>query len=262
MTSLPDYRSIYSRDWQQYLSQEIHPAESVLLEDLRELWPRTRLLDLGVGTGRTTWAFAPLVDRYVGVDVVPEMVEHCKQTFDPSPRREFQVGDAQDLSRFEAGSFDVVVFSYNGIDHLSPQARERALEEIYRVLVPGGVYFFSSHSLTVFPHLPNTQVNWGMNPLRWLDKWKTAHENKKRYAQLNTQVASPEAKARGWAVLRDGSHSGDMEIYYCTPKSQVDTLEKLGFIVDKALTNRGKLITDLDNPTPSWWNYYLCRKPL
>ncbi len=259
--ALNDYRAVYSRDWRKYLSQEIHPAESVYLEVRRHQWAQTRLLDLGVGTGRTTWTFAPLVDSYVAVDVVPEMVDHCLATFAAHPRQQFLVGDAQDLSRFDTASFDAVLFSYNGIDHLTSPSRARALREIWRVLKPGGSFFFSSHSLTVFPHTPDNPGVRGRNPLRWLQQFAAHRKLVARYQRLNAQVASPQVQAEGWAILSDGSHDGDMEIYYCYPHTQLKQLKEAGFEVDQVLTNQGKPILDPQSPTPSWWNYYLCTKP-
>jgi ubiquinone/menaquinone biosynthesis C-methylase UbiE len=259
--ALRDYRQIYSRDWRKYLSQEIHPAESAYLESRREAWATTRLLDLGVGTGRTTWTFAPLVEHYTAIDVVPEMVAHCLETFAPHPQREFLVGDAQDLSRFPANHFDAVLFSFNGIDHLSPAARKRCLEEIHRVLKSGGSFFFSSHSLTVFPHTPSDAGLRGRNPFRWLGQWRQNRAVQERYRRLNADVASAEVQQRGWAILSDGSHEGEMEIYYCYPWAQIEHLKAVGFEVETLLTNLGKPIPDPKTPTPSWWNYYLCTKP-
>ena len=259
--TLPDYRNIYSRDWRNYLSSEIQPAESIFLDHLRGQWHRMRFLDLGVGAGRTAWIFSPLVESYVGVDIVPEMIQHCLETFPPSPRREFLVGDAQDLSRFASESFDAVLFSYNGLDHATPEGRAQTLSEIHRVLNPGGTFFFSSHSLTIFPYDPRGVWFSGRALWRWprqvLNQWRL----RTRFAGLNAKVNSEAVRVRGWAVLEDGTHSGDMAVYYCYPSAQKKQLESLGFAVDRIFTDKGKSLSDVSRPPPSWWNYYLCRKP-
>lgn len=104
------------------------------------------IVDLGVGAGRTT---AWLVERagaggsYVGIDVAPRMVDAARRTH---PGVDLRVGDAADLTSFDDGSFDVVVFSYNGLDYVAPDdARHRCLREVHRVLRPGGTFVFSTH---------------------------------------------------------------------------------------------------------------------
>jgi SAM-dependent methyltransferase len=72
------------------------------------------------------------------------MIRVCRSKF---PHLRFNVADASDLSQFPDGSFDAVVFSFNGPDHLAPdEKRENCLRECHRVLKAGGVYIFSSHN--------------------------------------------------------------------------------------------------------------------
>lgn len=107
------------------------------------LQPGMTVLDLGVGGGRTTPYLSCHASHYVGIDYSEEMVNACHNKF---PHLQFNVADASDLSQFADASFDSVVFSYNGIDCLSREKRERCLRECYRVLKAGGVYILSSHN--------------------------------------------------------------------------------------------------------------------
>lgn len=252
---------IYTRDWKDYLAANIQPGESVLLEELRKTWSKARLLDLGIGLGRTTWFFAPLVEQYVGLDVVPRMIEECVRLFGESDRRRFAVADAKDLSQFGDGSFDVVVFSYNGIDHLGHDERALAFAEIRRVLSPGGVFFFSSHSLLPFPHYPTLTQFLGRNPIRWPVQLFRKRRELRGYKKANLIAQSPEVQKRGWAILPDQAHGWSLEFYYCRPKTQKQELERAGFQVEKILDGNGKPVPDLEKPGPSWWFYYLCRNP-
>jgi SAM-dependent methyltransferase len=123
-------------------ADDLLPAERTLLEE--PLRPGVRVLDLGVGTGRTTRALSEVASRYVGVDLAPRMVAVAAERF---PAAELVVGDAADLSRFPDSSFDLVVFSYNGIDYLPDDgARHRCVREVRRVLDDGGTFVFSSHN--------------------------------------------------------------------------------------------------------------------
>lgn len=115
-------------------SRQLSPVERVLFD---AYVPRgARVLDLGVGAGRTAPRLAASASRYVGIDISPPMIAACRSQF---PWLDFRVGDAADLSAFGDASFDAVVFSYNGLDHLDPPgARVNCLRECRRVLAPGG----------------------------------------------------------------------------------------------------------------------------
>ena len=56
------------------------------------------------------------------------------------------------LSMFDSASFDFVLFSYNGIDTMSHVNRLRVFDEVFRLLVSGGLFAFSSHNLESSRH--------------------------------------------------------------------------------------------------------------
>lgn len=126
-----------------YAGQDyLTPCERLLFDTY--LKPGTALLDLGVGGGRTAGYLSSIASRYVGVDYSEEMIAACRRRY---PDLSFEVADAADLSRYADGLFDAVVFSFNGIDSLAPDAkRHHCLRECHRVLKPGGVFIFSSHN--------------------------------------------------------------------------------------------------------------------
>ena len=102
------------------------------------------ILDLGVGGGRTTPFLSRRASRYVGLDYSSSMVERCRAKFSDL---QFRVGDAADLSELPDCQFDAVVFAYNGIDFVLPEAsRQSCWKHISRVLKPGGTLIFSSHN--------------------------------------------------------------------------------------------------------------------
>jgi SAM-dependent methyltransferase len=121
---------------------ELTPCERMIFE--RHVPHRGDVLDLGVGTGRTTSYLAAVARRYVGVDCALSMLEEARRLH---PDVDFILGDAADLSLFISASFDAVVFAFNGIDYLYPEdARLGCLAEVRRVLRPGGVFVFSTHN--------------------------------------------------------------------------------------------------------------------
>lgn len=106
-----------------------------------------RILDVGCGTGRTTFSLYDLGYQDIrGLDLTPEMIaaaEEIKQ--ERQSPIEFMVGNAKELP-FEAAQFDAVIFSFNGLMSI-PDGKERfkALQEINRVLKAGGTFVFTTH---------------------------------------------------------------------------------------------------------------------
>jgi len=105
------------------------------------------ILDVGCGTGRTTFSLYDLgYKEIIGLDLTPEMIVAAEEIKEErqSPI-EFMVGNAKDLP-FEAGQFDAVIFSFNGFMSI-PDGKERfkALREINRVLKAGGTFLFTTH---------------------------------------------------------------------------------------------------------------------
>lgn len=95
-----------------------------------------QVLDLGCGAGHMALAAAPHVDRVIGVDVTPHMVEVSTRL---AAERgvgnvTFQVADVSRLP-FEDGRFDVLTSRVSAHHYADPA---RALAEAFRVLKPGG----------------------------------------------------------------------------------------------------------------------------
>ena len=97
------------------------------------------VLDLGCGAGFDACVAARLVGQtgqVVGVDVTPEMVNRAWELASLLPFRNlsFEVASAENLP-FPNQFFDVV--TSNGVFNLVIE-KEKAAEEIFRVLKPGG----------------------------------------------------------------------------------------------------------------------------
>jgi SAM-dependent methyltransferase len=136
----PEFVSWHSR-W-----DDLMPCERFLFT--KYLKPPMRILDLGVGAGRTTRYLASISAQYVGIDIAPEMIRECKRKF---PSLDIRVMNAADLEDFRDSVFDAVVFSGNGIDYLYPdEERWRCLREVFRVLRPEGLFILSVHNLGKF----------------------------------------------------------------------------------------------------------------
>ena len=94
------------------------------------------VLDIGTGTGRLAEFVADLVGvqgRVIGIDPLESRIDIARLR--QSKTLTFETGQAEDLSRFGDGQFDVVYL--NSVFHWIAE-KNRALREIHRVLKPGG----------------------------------------------------------------------------------------------------------------------------
>jgi SAM-dependent methyltransferase len=249
---------LFARDAHHYFQMDLTPPERVFLDRIGTRWGSLAMLDLGVGAGRTAFTFGAICRRYVGIDYVPRMVELSRSRVGESERCRFETGDARDLSRFADGEFDVVLFSFNGMDNISHDDRMRALGEVRRVLRVGGVFFFSSHSLNVFPFRYATpDVGW-KNPVRALRFRRGALSRHLRLKIANRNVDVAAARARGWELIVDDAHGYQMHVYYVAPGEQLRQLTESGFTTDAVLGLDGREVTDAERSRDHWL-HYLCR---
>jgi len=103
-----------------------------------------KVLDMGCGCGRTTKYIHDLGFDVLGVDIVEEMIQKAKQIY---PGIKFEVGNACNIKQYKDGQFDIVFFSFNGLDYISPESkRVIAIKELSRVLKKGGYFIYSSHN--------------------------------------------------------------------------------------------------------------------
>lgn len=99
--------------------------------DELELGPDDRVLDVACGAGKLVREIAPRVERVVGVDLAPAMIERARAE---TPGVEFEVAPADSLP-FEDGEFTAVITTTAFHHFPDPQA---AVREMARVLAPGG----------------------------------------------------------------------------------------------------------------------------
>ena len=99
------------------------------------------LLDIGCSTGILTQHYAEFFGRVVGVDIDDGAVEWAQKNR-AADNIDYRVGDSMELP-FQAAEFDVVTCTHI-YEHV-PDA-QRMLDEIFRVLVPGGLCYFAAEN--------------------------------------------------------------------------------------------------------------------
>lgn len=209
------------------------------------------MLDLGVGGGRTTLHFAPRVQSYLGVDYAPAMVAACQARFSDHPAWRMEVADARRMFRYPDHSFDFVLFSFNGIDYLETEEdRRSALQEIRRVLTPGGVFAFSTHNLRALRTLG--RIRWTFSPHKLLRRIV-------RFLRLRIRHGDPRTLLRQDRVwIDDGTFEGRLCTSYSKPEIVLAELEQTFFppplLFGLDGTPRFPPFERVEDP----WLYYLC----
>lgn len=252
-------QEVFDRFADSYQDLSLMPSERVLLNLLRGRLAGLAMLDLGVGAGRTGYTFAGLVDRYVGLDYSPRMVGRAEQLLAGTPGVELLVADAADVSP-ELGSFDVVLFSFNGIDASSPEDRQRILEGVRSLIKDDGYFLFSTHSLGALPfdqHRPLSARLRGSLLYR-VYAAVMAVPYAYRIRKVNRDLDLVAARRQGWTLVRSMAHDFSLEDIYVDPAHQVEQLEQLGFRVEKILDPDGNEAS-LDRVGREAWFDYLCR---
>ncbi len=98
---------------------------------------RHKVLDVGCGTGRLTLKLAGNVDHITGIDPSIQRIEVARRKFTKMNLGNvtFELGSSDDIGRYGEDVFDVVYL--NAVFHWIND-KEEALNNIYRVLKPGG----------------------------------------------------------------------------------------------------------------------------
>ena len=124
--------------------QKARKTVAVILDALLQagIDPReTRLLDIGCSTGILTRHYAEFFGEVVGIDIDDGAVEWARQNR-AADNVSYEIGDSMELP-FQSGEFGLVTCTHI-YEHV-PDA-QRMLDEIYRVLRPGGICYFAAEN--------------------------------------------------------------------------------------------------------------------
>jgi len=143
--------------WIQLPLSKVHPSVSDKFYGCGFPFPEAMegcvVADLGCGSGRDVYVISQLVGQVGhvhGIDMTAEQLDVAKGALEDQmktffgtadkPNVTFHQGFIEDLSFLETSSVDVVVS--NCVVNLSPK-KELVMQEIYRILKPGGEFYFS-----------------------------------------------------------------------------------------------------------------------
>jgi SAM-dependent methyltransferase len=217
------------------------------------------VLDIGVGGGRTTGLLQEDAASYLGLDVAPPMVELARLRF---PEAELNLGDARELAGLPDGHFDLVLFSFNGIDALDRADRQSAMKEMRRVVAPRGRVLFSSLSIdgASFDERPwrfgGLRTRRGLRvvalALRHPRTWLHGLHNYRQTRRLSQDGDE-------WALRPLRVHEFRFVVHFATTGDTVAMAREVGLEVVAAFGDRGAELDPTLGHTFSDYVHYVCR---
>lgn len=156
------------------------------------LTPETKVLDLCCGSGQATAVLVEYSQNVTGLDASPLSLKRAKNNV---PQAQYVEGFAENMP-FADNSFDLVHTSA-ALHEMNPEQLQQILNEIYRVLKPGGIF-----TLVDF-HSPTNPLFWpGVAMFLWLFETETAWQLLKTelvqtLSQIGFNVNPPQLYAGG-----------------------------------------------------------------
>lgn len=237
-------------------------GERIAIRQVADQVRGARILDVGVGAGRTSWLVGLLSGDYTGIDYTPAMVDTARQN---CPWADIRVGDACALD-IESDSVDFVFFSNAGIDSLDHERRSRALAEFARVLRPDGILvystlnrsgpFYGAHPGPIHApgKLPSPYrvgrfvARAGLQPRSHL----AGFQNVRRHANLFEDHGD-------WAIDTMPTHDWSLVVHYITTAAAREEVRAHGFGSTALVDQYGAPVDTTDTAASSAWFYVITR---
>jgi ubiquinone/menaquinone biosynthesis C-methylase UbiE len=221
------------------------------------------ILDIGIGAGRTVPLMKQISAQYVGVDYTEKLLDIARGKF---PDTDLRLMDARDMSEFADETFSLAAFSFNGIDCVNYTDRVQILQEMYRVVKPGGFVVFSSHNQDgpgcgetiwrLMPRLSLNPIKMAWRTLRTLRVLPLASYNYLRNSRFNQRFD-------GYSVMNAAAHYFAIVIVYTTIAEQKRQLAEIGFDMQAVFGSLdGRRVQETEDTSDTWWFHFIARKPL
>jgi SAM-dependent methyltransferase len=143
-------------------SPKINEGRKSILSRITE----EEILEIGFGTGINLKFYPSNVKKIIGVDSNKGMLQQAKKKISNGKFEIELIGQSSESLPFPDQSVNAVVSTYT---LCSIKAINTALKEIYRVMKPGGKYYFLEHGLADNPKTQKWQHR--LNPIQniWAD---------------------------------------------------------------------------------------------
>ncbi len=235
-------------DW--YSAQTLCPAETMILLRHRDAFSDRRVLDLGVGSGRTTRFLAPFAASYTGVDLSPQMLAACRRAFPSARLLEL---DIRELGKLADERFDFVMASWAVLDALTPEDRLKSLDRISAVTETGGTFVLSAHNRDADIAGEKPAMAWSARPdvlAREFVHFLIARRNYARMEHLRCETPD-------YALYNDMAHRWRGVFYYIDRKAQIAQLARAGFDVIEVIGEDGRSLEPTDDVSRDGCLHYI-----
>lgn len=210
--------------------QTLYPEELAIFNLITKKKRKETMLDLGVGTGRTTIFFAPMFEKYYANDIALAMIEYCKNRFADKANYIFKTEDAVNIRSGNYPSLDFIFFSGQGITFLeNEQELETFILDINAILASDGIFAFSFHNAQGVEKLYKFQIP--LNPLNLVPEIRKCIMVRKINGDLNKYLG------------RDHFRLNDATLYL-KPSYLLSILRNNKFFKITALNRKGEVISN------------------
>jgi ubiquinone/menaquinone biosynthesis C-methylase UbiE len=248
-----------SRRWLDATRDVTDEGERAVLERIRDEICGKPILDLGVGTGRTIPMLQPMTEDYLAIDYLPEMVETCRERF---PTARVELGDARSLDGIADRYYGLVHFSYNGIDAVDHEDRERVLSQMRRVVRDDGMIAFSTLNIEgpayrERPWVPQAATNCSLP--------RAAARVARAYVSMPwdlarwMQIRGRGVEGPGWAVAPLSAHHYGVLAHFTTLERAIEELEdaRLDRDITIVANEHGALVSPGDDTSRFSWFHFI-----
>lgn len=139
--------------------------------------PAGHILEIAPGRGRFTQFLASLCQELTLVDLNPACIEYCRERFKDHSHIRYFTNDGRRLDMVPSSTVDFV-FSFDSLVHVEEDSMRSYIQEIGRILRPGGMAFIhhsnlaacrlesfltrhsTTHALLARLHLAETWFHW------------------------------------------------------------------------------------------------------
>jgi SAM-dependent methyltransferase len=236
-----------------YANEPLAAAEAIIFIRHREAYAGKSVLDIAVGSGRTTRFLLPFASSYLGTDISPAMLTLCRESW---PTAEIAELDMRDLAKLSPQRFDFILAPCGVFDVLTHELRLKALADCAGLLAPGGLFVFSGHNRRHKLAGKPPMLDLSGPVLRWPFKLASFIRDRSTHYRMKAF----EQHADDYALLNDLGHHWLGVFYYADRAAQIRQIENAGFSLVEVLGHDGRTLDDGADDSEDWLLHYVCQK--
>jgi SAM-dependent methyltransferase len=236
-----------------YAREPLFPPEiQIFIKHKSEFTDKT-VLDIGVGTGRTSKYLAPFCKRYVGIELNKDMLDLFSENL---PQIELVQCDMREFYKLNKDKFDFVLGPYSAFDALNHVDRVKMFHNLHAMMQPNGMFAFATHNLNWKGVGSTPQLERAKDPVR-LFKNMLAHL---KCVKNHNRMKPMQEHHETYAILNDISHEWLALLYYISREEQTKQLYEAGFELLEVYDRDGVLLEKGADDSHCAVLYYVCRR--